>query len=146
MEKISCGAAFEQYGVSTNHERMDNGELRFRLIGPDKSSYIRCENAAGEPVWESSHSHAALQELVLVQSGEVVYVEYRGGRAVFQLLRPGMYVVTTPDVPHNQCLTAHAVVHTVKFGDCSNPDWIAAPQLDALTLPLTFGQARAQAE
>lgn len=38
MEKISCGAAFEQYGVSTNHERMDNGELRFRLIGRIKAA------------------------------------------------------------------------------------------------------------
>ena len=146
METISHSAALERYCISTNHERMDNGELRFRLIGPDKSSYIRCENASDGPVWESSHSHAALREMVIVQSGEVIYAEYRDDRAMFRLLLPGMYVVTTPGIPHNQCLTGGAVVHTVKFGDCSNPDWIAAPQLDALTLPLTFEQARAHTE
>ena len=26
----------------------------------------------------------------------------------------------------------HIELHTVKFGDCADPDWIASPELDAL--------------
>ena len=65
-----------EFGITTNHERMENGEVRFRLTGRDGSSYIRCENTGG-PVWENSHSHSALREMVIVQEGCVVFAEYR---------------------------------------------------------------------
>lgn len=69
-----------EFGITTNHERMENGEVRFRLTGRDGSSYIRCENTGG-PVWENSHSHSALREMVIVQEGCVVFAEYREGTA-----------------------------------------------------------------
>lgn len=132
------------FGVRLNHERMDNGELRFRLTGADQSSYIRCENP-GPPVWENAHAHSRLRELVLVQRGRVIFVEQKGEQARFLLLKPGCFALTTPGVPHTQWLDRDTVVHTVKFGDCAGPDWIPAPALDALTHPLTGAEALALA-
>lgn len=134
-----------QFGITANHELMDNGGARFRLAGRDNSSYIRCENTGG-PLWENSHSHSALQEMVIVQSGCVVFAEYREGAARLRALFPGEWAVTIPSVPHNECLAPGTVVHTVKFGDCARPDWIASPELDALTKPLAFGEALEQAD
>ena len=89
-----------EFGITTNHERMENGEVRFRLTGRDGSSYIRCENTGG-PVWENSHSHSALREMVIVQEGRVVFAEYREGTARLRELPPGGWAVTVPGVPHN---------------------------------------------
>lgn len=138
-------AEAQQRGIAVNHERMDNGEVRYRLCAPDGTSYIRSENPGG-PVWENSHSHAKLQEMVVVQRGEIVYAELRGGNVQFQRLRAGEYIVTVPGVPHNACVGEGAVVHTVKFGDCTCPDWIASPELDAYTKELTFAQAQQHAD
>ena len=102
-----------EFGITTNHERMENGEVRFRLTGRDGSSYIRCENTGG-PVWENSHSHSALREMVIVQEGRVVFAEYREGTARLRELPPGGWAVTVPGVPHNECLARGTVVHTVK--------------------------------
>ena len=35
-------------------------------------------------------------------------------------------------IPHNSWMAPHSILHTVKFGDCANADWIASPELDAL--------------
>ena len=129
-----------EFGITSNHERMENGEVRFRLAGRDGSSYIRCENTGG-PVWENSHSHSSLREMVIVQDGCVIFAEYREGAALLRALFPGDWAVTVPGVSHNECLARGTVVHTVKFGDCSHPDWIAGPELDALTKPLSFEAA-----
>jgi hypothetical protein len=43
-----------QHDVTTLHEAMPNGELRFRLIGPDGSSYIRTV-ASPMGAWQNSH-------------------------------------------------------------------------------------------
>ena len=134
------GQALAAFGITSSHELMENGEARFRLIGRDNSSYIRCENTGG-PVWENSHSHSALKEKVIVQEGCVVFAEYRRGTARLRALLPGDWAVTVPGVPHNECLARGSVVHTVKFGDCSHPDWIASPERDALTKWLSFAEA-----
>ncbi len=135
----------EKYGIRFCHERMDNGELRFRLISGDGSSYIRCENASESFVWENSHSHSALREMIIVQRGELVFAQYENGRASFRLLRAGDYAVTCPHIPHNDGLSARTVVHTVKFGETENGDWLPSPELDALTKPLSEESAKAAA-
>ncbi len=127
-------------GISQTHERMENGELRFRLMGKDGSGYIRCENP-GSPIWENSHSHSRLKELVLVQQGEVVFVELRGKETKFTLLQEGDCAITTPQIPHTECVGESAIVHTIKFGDCSNSDWIPSLELDAKTKSLSFEEA-----
>lgn len=136
--------ALPAFGVLLNHERMDNGQLRFRLTGADNSSYIRCENRGG-PAWENAHLHSALQELVLVQRGRVIFVELTGQTPVFRLLCQGDFVTTTPGVAHTEWLDRDTTVHTIKFGDCASPDWISSPQLDALTHPLSGEEALALA-
>ncbi len=129
-----------QFGISTRHEQMDNGQLRFRLTGSDGSSYIRCENP-GEPAWENSHCHAALEELILVQTGIVVFAELDGETAILRRMAAGEFVRTRPGIPHNEILSRGAVIHTIKFGDCALPDWIPSPLLDRLTKPLGFEEA-----
>ncbi|PWM23718.1 MAG: hypothetical protein DBX44_05425 [Oscillospiraceae bacterium] len=129
------GDCLPTFGITLRHEQMDNGELRFRLTGADQSSYIRCENP-GPPVWENAHAHSRLRELVLVQRGRVVFVESAKDAPRFLLLEAGDFALTTPGIPHTQWLDRDTVVHTVKFGDCTDPDWIPAPHLDAVTHPL----------
>ena len=55
-----------EYGIITEHNIMDNGEKRFRLIGSDGSSYIRAE-ASFNGGWQKSHYHTTIKELYLVQ-------------------------------------------------------------------------------
>lgn len=35
-------------------------------------------------------------------------------------------------IPHNTFMAPDTILHTVKFGDCTDPDWIPSPELDAL--------------
>ena len=128
------------YGITLNHEIMDNDQLRFRLSGSDGSGYIRCENR-DEPTWENSHSHSKLCELVLVQSGTVVFASFTDGKAQFTTLREGDFTLSQPGIAHNEILSKGAVIHTLKYGDCSQPDWIPCPELDELTKHLTFEEA-----
>ena len=121
----------ELYGVSTKHSMMDNGERRFRLIGADGSCYIRTE-ASEDSGWENSHYHTRLSEVCIVQSGWVVYAELIDGKVQARRYEAGETFVIRPMIPHNACLAPHAVLHTVKFGDCTDPDWIPSPELDAL--------------
>ena len=90
-------------GVTCNHQEMENGERRFRLLGPDGSGYIRCENPGG-PVWENSHLHHTTREFILVQQGPVICAVYRQGKAVLRLLETGECFCPDPGVPHDLCM------------------------------------------
>ena len=118
-------------GVTALHERMDNGELRFRLRAADGSSYIRTEAADGG--WQNSHLHRHVQELSVVQRGTMLVAEERDGSLSLQILGAGACWLCPLDVPHNSCLLPGTVVHTVKYGERLPPsDWVACPQLDPL--------------
>lgn len=125
-----------KYGVYTNHEQMDNGELRFRMLSNDGSSYIRGENRQ-QFVWGNSHSHKDLHEFIIVQQGFVVFAEMEEGGVSFRQLQAGDIFVSRRGVPHNHCFDENTVVHTIKFGGEVLNDWIACPALDALTKHLT---------
>jgi len=120
-----------QYGVSTRHNVMDNGELRFRLLGSDGSCYIRTE-ASGDSGWQNSHRHSRLSELCLVQQGWVLYAELIDGQVVLNKYTAGQHYTIPPIIAHNTYMAPHTILHTIKFGDCSDPDWIAAEELDQL--------------
>lgn len=120
-----------QYGIRTNHNIMDNGERRFRLAGADGSCYIRTE-ASDDSGWQNSHYHTRLSEICVVQEGWVVYAELIDGKVVANKYTAGETYLIRPMIPHNSWMAPHSILHTVKFGDCSNPDWIASPELDAL--------------
>lgn len=120
-----------RYGIRTNHNIMDNGERRFRLSGADGSCYIRTE-AAEDSGWQNSHYHTRLSEICIVQEGWVVYAELIDGKVVANKYTAGETYLIRPMIPHNSWMAPHSILHTVKFGDCTNADWIASPELDAL--------------
>ena len=120
-----------QYGIRTNHNIMDNGERRFRLSGADGSCYIRTE-ANEDSGWQNSHYHTRLSEICIVQEGWVVYAELIDGKVVANRYTAGETYLIRPMIPHNSWMAPHSILHTVKFGDCTNADWIASPELDTL--------------
>lgn len=124
-------AELARYGIHTQHSIMDNGERRFRLSGRDGSCYIRAE-AAQEGGWQNSHLHTRLSELCVVQTGWVVYAELHHGQVTAARYRAGESWIIRPMVAHNTYMSPGSVQHTVKFGDCSDPDWIPSPELDLL--------------
>ena len=122
----------EALGITTRHERMDNGELRFRLCGADGTSYIRTE-AGTESGWQNSHLHRHVHELNVVQQGAMVVVEARQEGLTILVIRAGDSYLCPLNLPHNCYLLPGSVVHTVKYGkDLPPTDWVACPQLDPL--------------
>lgn len=124
-----------RYGITANHNIMDNGERRFRLGGGDGSVYIRTE-ASSDSGWQNSHYHTRLSELCIVQEGWVFYAELIDGRVEARRYTAGEHFIIRPMIPHNSWMSPHAILHTVKYGDCSNADWIPAPELDRLVRTL----------
>lgn len=120
-----------RYGIRTGHSKMDNGERRFRLIGADGSCYIRTE-AAPDSGWQNSHYHTRLSEICVVQAGWVVYAELHGSSVFARRYAAGEHFLIQPMIPHNTFMAPDTILHTVKFGDCTDPDWIPSPELDAL--------------
>jgi len=117
-------------GIATRHERMDNGELRFRLLAGDGSAYIR--TVAGQTgSWQNSHYHHDVRETYIVQRGWAALVELVDGELVWHVLRPGDIRTTRPLVPHNLYLPAGAATHTVKHGLGEPDDWHPSAELDA---------------
>jgi len=123
-----------QYGITTNHERMDSGELRFRLLASDGTCCIRVQ-ATDKGTWQNSHSHATLSELCVVQTGWVVFVEYdeTTGACTFEKINAGEICQSRPGVPHNMYVSANSVHYAVKHGDLSVNDWIPSTTLDQMT-------------
>ena len=117
-------------GITTRHERMDNGELRFRLCACDGSSYIRTE-ASDQSGWQNSHLHRYVHELNVIQQGVMLVVEEHDGVLVPRVLRTGDFYLCPLNVPHNSYLLPGTVAHTVKYGqDLPDVDWVACPWLD----------------
>ncbi|MCL2228656.1 MAG: hypothetical protein FWC00_02375 [Firmicutes bacterium] len=121
----------EKYGITTNHEKMDNGELRFRLISDDGSSYIRTV-APSVGVWQKSHSHSTLTETYIVQKGWIKIAELENENVAFNKVCQGEIYSTRPNVPHNLYMSQGTVLHCVKHGNLSVNDWNPCPALDEL--------------
>jgi len=124
-----------EYGITTSHNIMDNGERRFRLGGADGSVYIRTEATVCSG-WQNSHYHTRLSEMCIVQEGWVYYAELIDGKVEARKYTAGEHFLIRPMIAHNSYMGPNAILHTVKFGDCSNADWCPAPQLDTLVREL----------
>lgn len=128
-----------EHGVRCHHQQMPNGEIRFRLIGPDGSSYIR--TVAG-PVggWQNSHYHERLRETYIVEEGWIVIAKLNRetNDLILNRYAAGSIVTTQRNIAHNVYLPAKTVIHTVKHGadKLASPDWTASPDLDFLTKPI----------
>lgn len=119
---ISSEEAEGQYKITSEHEKMDNGELRFRLKKSDGSAYIRTESPATsrpEDGWQNAHYHNKFKETYIVQSGWMVYAELFEDRPRYYKYSAGELFTTPPNVIHNVYLPPGAVIHTVKHGEAT---------------------------
>jgi len=134
--QISSDEAKKSYGITCPHERMPNGELRFRLVSTDGSAYIRTASTLGSG-WQRSHFHKQVFETYIVQSGWMALASLRNGEVVLERFVAGQITTTERLVPHNVYLPANAVIHTVKHGNTAEKDWWPCPELDQRTTILT---------
>jgi len=121
MREISAARANREFGITTRHHEMDNGERRLRLLKDDGTAYIRTE-AVEESGWQNSHFHKTVRETYIVQTGWVAFAELVSSELVLRLLHPGDIVTTQPEVVHNVYLSSDAVIHTVKHGVAEGDD------------------------
>ena len=130
MKEIS-NFELKKYGIATKHHIMDNGELRFRLIGSDGSAYIRTESSL-DSGWQNSHYHTTIKELYLVQKGWILFAELLDDKVIIKKYTSEEYCISKPRVPHNVYMAPDTILHTIKFGDCAKADWERSERLDEL--------------
>lgn len=130
---ISPEQANSLYRISTFHQEMDNGELRFRLKHADGTAYIRtvADETGG---WQNSHFHNHVVETYVVQSGWMGFAELIEGAMMIRLIKEGEIVTTRPTIVHNVYLPAYAVIHTVKHGQAKGEDREAGGDASAFDL------------
>ncbi|MEP4380369.1 MAG: hypothetical protein ABJ215_00480 [Alphaproteobacteria bacterium] len=121
MEPINPEQANNEFGIFTRHEKMPNGEHRFRLKKSDGTAYIRTE-AGLHGAWQESHFHLNVRETYIVQSGWIAYAEEQGGRFTIEIFRPGELFTTQIGIVHNVYMSAGSVIHTVKHGSSQEDD------------------------
>src|SRR2546430_2931324 len=82
-KRISPEDAMAKFGIKATHERMDNGEMHFRLMGSDGNGYIRTVATSGSG-WQNSHKHDRIQETYIVEKGwmGVATLRSNGGQDV----------------------------------------------------------------
>ncbi|WP_271272069.1 hypothetical protein [Aliamphritea hakodatensis] len=141
MTRISPEKAAAEYGMQCHHEQMPNGETRFRLSGNDGSGYIKTV-AGQEGAWQNSHRHQHITEIYIVQSGWMAMAYATQDNTQIQLERhlAGEIIRIGPGIRHNTYLPAHAVIHVIKQDIPANGDWIADPELDSLSKPVSEAQ------
>ena len=114
MSVISNKDAKDKYGITSEHEKMPNGELRFRLKKDDGTAYIRTKRPEkGE--WQNSHYHNKVRETYIVQKEWIGYAQLLNDIPQYNIYKKGDVFTTRPDVIHNIYMPANAVIHTVKF-------------------------------
>ncbi len=137
---ISAEQASSQYGIYANHEIMDNGEVRFRLMSIDGSGYIRTV-APPEGGWQRSHFHKQTVETYVIESGwmGVAVPGIADQPIALRKVEAGAVYNTQLGEVHNIYLPAKSIIHTVKHvsGRTESSDWFSAPDFDKLTIKLT---------
>ncbi|WP_299666055.1 hypothetical protein [uncultured Psychromonas sp.] len=136
MAKITNDIATSDYGITFQHEKMQSGELRFRLISEDGSSYIRTVNAK-HGVWQNSHYHQAIKETYIVQKGWVAVASLIDGVLSLEIANTGDTFSVQPLIIHNLYLSADSVIHTIKQGASISHDWFGNSDLDKATKHLS---------
>lgn len=134
--KITQDTAKQDYGIWTNHELMDNGQARFRLICSDGSSYVRTI-VCDQGTWENSHFHKHTTETYIVQKEWMALAQVVDNRLKVTLYKEGEIVTTEQFISHNVYTPANAVLHIVKRGTQVTDDWFSDAKLDILTKKLS---------
>lgn len=130
MKEIE-NSELNEFGITTKHHIMDNGEKRFRLIGSDGSSYIRTESSA-HGGWQNSHYHTTIKELYVIQKGTIIFAELINNNLCTKKYIEGEFFVSHPMIPHNVYMFPGSITHTIKYGDCSKNDWNESKELDII--------------
>lgn len=136
-KKVSSEAAESEFGISESHEKMPNGEYRFRLIHSSGNGYVMTV-AGSEGAWQMSHSHRSISEVYVVEDGWMAFASmpHDTTEPKIEVFRRGAVVQSQPSVPHNVYLPRGARIHTVKIGSNGAKDWVAEPKLDAKVVHL----------
>lgn len=121
MERITSEKASTDHGITTFHNRMPNGELRFRLKKADGTAYIRTE-ADSTGGWQESHYHKFVQETYIVQKGWIAFAQYENKEFTIKRFVEGQSFTTKPHIIHNVYMPKRAVIHTVKHGNGRGDD------------------------
>lgn len=123
----------QEYGVTSSHSLMDNGELRYRLVSTDGSAYVRVE-ASADGGWQNSHYHKVVLETYIIQKGWAAFTERDNNMVLWKMMKPGDVYTTRREIPHNVYLPGNAVIHVVKHGgNGPEDDWYSDAELDAMT-------------
>lgn len=129
MKKISIRKA-RKYGLKMNSSLMENGEKRFRLIcTKDKTAYGRTEGGK-KGYWQNSHYHKNMSELYVVQNGKILFAKYRDNQLEIIEVDQNGICTAEPNVPHNVYMYPDTVIHTIKYGETEDYDWIPFEKLD----------------
>lgn len=132
MKKEIPISDFCKYGLIVNSERMENGELRFRLIDNNGSGYIRTI-AGNKSYWQNGHYHKFTLETYIVQTGWIVIAILDNNELKFELLRSSDVFTVKPFIKHKVYMSKGSITHTIKHGVCKIDDWFPAKDLDLLT-------------
>ena len=135
MKRLSDQEA-SKYGISTVHHEMDNGELRFRLVSEDGSSYILTKSTENNG-WQKSHVHYKKREVYVVEKGTVLMAQLVNNEVKLTKLCENDVVCVPVGVPHNVRMSDNAVLHALKYGSVDE-DWNASPELDAMLNDVSF--------
>ena len=136
MTKITNDIATSDYGITFQHEKMQSGELRFRLVSEDGSSYTRTVNP-NHGVWQNSHYHQSIKETYIVQKGWVAVASLIDDVLSLEIANTGDTFAVQPLIIHNLYLSADSVIHTIKQGISASNDWFGDYALDKATKHLS---------
>lgn len=128
---ISVQDAETIHGMSCFHEKMENGEFRFRLRSSDGTAYIRTV-AGDSAAWQKSHFHKIVRETYIVQAGWIAMASIRQGNFSISRFTEGDIFTTEPLVHHNIYMPRSSITHTVKHGRGDADDWWESLTLDRI--------------
>lgn len=132
MNEISPKNAQERYGISTAHQIMPNGEIRFRLVDRNGIGYMRTE-AGRTGAWQNSHLHKHMKETYVVQAGWIAVAQLSGdGKVEIKVFREGDVWTASPGVAHNIYMPAGSITHVVKHGAGTMDDWATSEATELL--------------
>jgi len=139
MNDITIGKA-EEAGIINKHSIMENGEKRFRqLCTKDNTAYIRTEGV-DVGYWQKSHYHSSSNEVYIVQKGKMIFVQYINDKLEAKVLLENDICKTKHNIPHNIYMYPNTVLHTVKYGNIKESDWIPFEKLDDILKNKTINE------
>lgn len=136
MSKISTETAKIKYGIKNSHEIMSNGELRFRLLSDDGSSYIKTISGS-KGAWQNSHYHKITKEIYIIQQGWMVLASLINNDILIKIYYPNDIISTEPNIVHNVYLSKNTITHTIKYGIPNKNDWFPDKEFTVRTKKLS---------